>query len=500
MLGPNQTFSSLSGEPYASRMTLQVPTRKSTVAERTAAGKAARKGRPRSSLGVYTPSAQRPNPVETLAAQEVERIADLLPLRHQRMSTDAFAFLRGAAAVMANDLGSMPNTGITVQLCGDAHLSNLGLFAGPDRRIVFDLNDFDETNPGPFEWDVMRLATSFQVAAVTAGHPKNFAATLPRLVATAYRQAMTAFAGMNDLDLWYYRIDATLLEQWAQESGSKAGQRALRKTTQAATAKDRWSAVAKLTEMVDGHRRFKNEPPLLVSLDADPAAQANIARMFEMYQSGLLIDRAHLLSRYHWIDAGHKVVGVGSVGLLAFVLLLQGRDENDLLVLQIKQAVTSVLEPYTSPSKYSTHGKRVVAGQRIIQAATDAFLGFTEGPDRSYYVRQLRDMKWSPDPLAMRKDAYEAYAGLCGTALARAHARSGDSVAIASYMGSGDSFERAIQSFASSYTEQTLSDFSTYTKAIAAGDVQTANEAQQAARVVLKQRPDGSIDVTSEVR
>ena len=473
-------------------------TRKLTVAERVAAGKAVRKLRPRSSLGVYSPSAQRPNPVETLAAQEVERIADLLPLRHQRMSTDPFAFLRGAAAVMANDLGSTPNTGLTVQLCGDAHLSNLGLFAGPDRRLIFDLNDFDETNPGPFEWDVMRLATSFQVAALTAGHPNRFAAMLPRLVVAAYRQAMIAFAGMNDLDLWYYRIDATLLEQWAQESGSKVGQRAVRRTTEAATAKDRWSAVAKLTEMVDGHRRFKDQPPLLVSLDTNAAAQANIYRMFDRYQSGLLIDRAHLLSRYHWVDAGHKVVGVGSVGLLAFVLLLQGRDEDDLLVLQIKQAVTSVLEPYTSPSAYPTHGERVVAGQRIIQAATDAFLGFTEGPDRSYYVRQLRDMKWSPDPLSLGQGAYETYAGLCGAALARAHARSGDSVAIASYMGSSDSFENAIQQFASDYTQQTLADFATYTQAIAAGVVSTASESQQSTRVVLKAAADGSVHVTSE--
>ena len=414
------------------------------------------------------------------------------------MSTDAFAFLRGAAAVMANDLGSMPNTGLTVQLCGDAHLSNLGLFAGPDRQLVFDLNDFDETNPGPFEWDVMRLATSFEVAALTAGHSQKFASTLPRSVATAYRQAMTAFAGMNDLDLWYYRIDATLLEQWAQESGSKAGQRAVRKTTQAATSKDRWSAVAKLTEMVDGHRRFKDQPPLLVSLSADDAARRVIAKMFDEYKSGLLIDRAHLLARYRWIDAGHKVVGVGSVGLLAFVLLLQGRDENDLLVLQIKEAVTSVLEPYTSPSVYSTHGERVVAGQRIIQAATDAFLGSTDGPDRSYYVRQLRDMKWSPDPLAMSQSDYDSYAGLCGAALARAHARSGDSVAIASYLGSSEAFDGAIQEFAGRYTQQTLADFARYTKAIAAGDVSTASESQQSTRVVLKAAADGSVHVTSE--
>lgn len=439
MLGiaPTAAVALPSGAPrtYASAMISIGMHRSSSVTERAAFGKATRQVRRRSSIGEYTPGPNRTDPVQVLAQQETDRVPDLLPLRHQRMSQNPFAFLRGAAAIMANDLGAMPNTGLTVQLCGDAHLSNLGLFAGPDRRLVFDLNDFDETNPGPFEWDVQRLATSFQVAAKTAGHSAEFASSLPQVVANAYRTAMTAFSGMNDLDLWYYRIDAGLLQQWARDAGVKAGEKAVRKTTAAAESKDRWSAVSKLTEIVDGRRRFKDEPPLLVSLTVDERSRDVISGMFEHYQSELLVDRAHLLTRYHWIDAGHKVVGVGSVGLLAFVLLLQGRDENDLLVLQMKQAVRSVLEPFTTSSALPSPGQRVVAGQRITQAATDAFLGHTEGPDRSYYVRQLRDMKWSPDPLSMTTDEYTAYAGLCGAALARAHARSGDSVAIAAYLG-----------------------------------------------------------------
>lgn len=284
-----------------------------TLAERAAFGKATRKVRPRSFIGEYAPAPNRPDPVQVLAAQEADRVPELLPLRHARMAANPFAFLRGAAAIMANDLGAMPNSGLTVQLCGDAHLSNLGLFAGPDRRLVFDLNDFDETNPGPFEWDVQRLATSFQVAAVTAGHPTAFATSLPRVVAQAYRAGMVKFSQMSDLDLWYYRIDAGLLEQWARDADSKSGERAVRRTSAAAESKDRWSAVSKLTELVDGQRRFKDEPPLLMSLTTDERSQKVISQMFDEYRSGLLVDRAELLSRYTWVDAGHKVVGVGSV-------------------------------------------------------------------------------------------------------------------------------------------------------------------------------------------
>ena len=469
-----------------------------TVAERQAAGKAVRKVRSRSALGEYSPSPTRHDPVQILAAQETDRVPGLLPLRHQRMSENAFAFLRGAAAVMAADLGASPNTGLTVQLCGDAHLSNLGLFAGPDRSLVFDLNDFDETNPGPFEWDVMRLAASFVVAATAAGHPSKFANALPGIVAKAYRESMSMFAGMSDLDVWYYRIDTSLLATWAEQSGSRSGVKAVRRTAQAAARKDRWSAVRSLTQIVDGRRVFKDQPPLLVSVSDNEATHETVSAMFEAYRETLLVDRAHLLSRYHWVDAGHKVVGVGSVGLLAFVLLLQGRDENDLLVLQSKQAVPSVLEPFTEESQWPTHGKRVVAGQRLIQASTDAFLGTTEGPGgKSYYVRQLRDMKWGPDPLVMGREAYQSYASLCGLALARAHARSGDSVAIASYLGTSDAFDKSVGSFAQAYSAQTELDYSRYLAAVRSGEVSVAGDTSGPVRVRLETSADGVTTVTS---
>ena len=469
-----------------------------TVAARQAAGKAVRVALSRSALGEYSPSPTRQDPVGILAAQETDRVEGLLPLRHQRMSESPFAFLRGAAAVMAADLGAMANTGLTVQLCGDAHLSNLGLFAGPDRNLVFDLNDFDETNPGPFEWDVMRLATSFVVAATTAGHPSKLANSLPGIVAKSYRESMAMFAGMSDLDVWYYRIDTSLLSAWAEQAGSKAGVKAVHRTTQAATRKDRWSAVRSLTQVVDGRRMFKDQPPLLVSVSDDQATHETISAMFEAYRDTLLVDRAHLLSRYHWVDAGHKVVGVGSVGLLAFVLLLQGRDENDLLVLQAKQAVQSVLEPFTAKSEWPTPGKRVVAGQRLIQASTDAFLGTTEGPrGKSYYVRQLRDMKWGPDPSVMGREPYQTYASLCGLALARAHARSGDSVAIASYLGSSDTFDKAVKEFAQAYAAQTDLDYARYTAAIRSGEVSTQGDASGPVRVRLETSTDGITTVTS---
>jgi uncharacterized protein (DUF2252 family) len=446
--------------------------RKKTPTERAAAGKQARQHRPRRALGEFTPASNRPDPVTTLANQETERVADLLPLRHERMSQTPFTFLRGAAAVMANDLASTPNTGITVQLCGDAHLSNLGLFAGPDRRLVFDLNDFDETNPGPFEWDVLRLASSFEVAARIAGHKSSFARTLPRIVAAAYRRSMMRFATMNDLDVWYYRIDTATLRQWTIKMGNRRDLDRLKQTERAAEAKNRWSAVRSLTKVSDGHRVFKSKPPLLVSLPPDDVSRLHVTDMVETYFETLLIDRADLLARYHWVDVGHKVVGVGSVGLLAFVLLLEGRDESDLLVLQIKQAVQSVLEPYTEQSTWSQHGERVVAGQRRMQATSDAFLGWVTGPGgRHFYVRQLRDMKWGPDPTTMTRRSFETYAELCGLTLARAHARSGDSVEISGYLGNSTAFDQSVQRFSATYADLTEADFNRYTNAIKDGRV-----------------------------
>jgi uncharacterized protein (DUF2252 family) len=443
------------------------PPRAVSVGERAASGKAARARHPRRTLGNYEPDPQRPDPRATLAAQEAVRVPELLPVRRERMSANPFAFYRGAAAVMAQDLGALPTTGISVQLCGDAHLMNLGLFAGPDRKLVFDVNDFDETNPGPFEWDVMRLATSFVVAGQAAGLRSSAVRSLPGIVAQSYQSAMASYSTMNDLDVWYSRIDTDMLLTWARKAKSRAAVRALRATEQAAAAKDRWSAVRSLTSVVDGSRRFKDRPPLLARIPDGDERRELISSMYEGYRATLLVDRAELLSRYRWIDAGHKVVGVGSVGLLAFVLLLQGRDADDVLVLQIKQAVASVLEPFTSPSRWPSHGERVVAGQRLMQAATDAFLGYAVGPHgRNFYVRQLRDMKWSPDPLEMTANDFRAYAGLCGWALARAHARSGDSVAIAAYLGSAKTFANAITEFAEAYAEQNIRDFELFAEQV----------------------------------
>jgi uncharacterized protein (DUF2252 family) len=463
-----------------------------SVSERAALGRAARGRRSRRALGEYAPPANRRDPVDVLTEQEADRVPGLLPLRHERMAQTPFTFLRGAAALMAQDLGSAPSTGLTVQLCGDAHLANFGLFAAPDRGLVFDVNDFDETNPGPFEWDVMRLAASFVAAAQVEGHRRRNVEALPRLVARSYREMMARLAGLNELDEWYFRIDTTTLTRWAREMNMRAGVRAIQRTEREALSRDQWSAVRKLTTVEDGRRRFRDQPPLLVSLDTDGRAQEVVAQMFDTYLSTLLVDRAELLSRYRIVDVGHKVVGVGSVGLLAFVALMQGRSEDDLLVVQLKEAVASVLEPYTAPSTWPTHGKRVVAGQRLMQAATDAFLGWTQGPhDRSYYVRQLRDMKWGPNVAAMPERGLLAYASICGAALARAHARSGDSIAITAYLGDSDRFDAALQSFALQYAEQNAQDYARYMAAIADGTVVAADDPNRPVRLTLVPDSDG---------
>lgn len=463
------------------------------VSQRIALGKEARSRRSRRNLGRYEAAPDRRDPVEILAGQEADRVAGLLPLRHERMSQSPFAFLRGGAAVMAGDQGAMPNTGLMVQACGDAHLANFGLFGAPDRGLVFDVNDFDETNPAPFEWDVQRLATSFVVAAQEGHHSSSDISELPRIVGRAYRDMMSALSTLSELDAWYYRIDTSLMAQWAKEADSRRAVRALRQTEKAAHARDRWSAVKKLTEAVDGSRRFRDQPPMLVSLGSSGSTPDIVREMYDGYLSTLLVDRAQLLSRYTPIDIGHKVVGVGSVGLLAFVALMQGRDEDDLLVLQFKQAVSSVLEPFTEPSQWPTHGRRVVAGQRLMQAATDAFLGWTTGPHgASYYVRQLRDMKWSPDIATMTTEGLAAYAGICGAALARAHARAGDSVAISAYLGSSERFDRSMQEFALAYAEQSLSDYQRYTEAITSGRVALPSEPNDAYSITLDPSADGS--------
>ena len=463
------------------------------VDERVAAGRAARSVVPRSQLGKYSPASDRRDPIQILNEQETHRVQALVPLRHQRMSLNPFAFLRGAAAVMAADLGSRPNTGLHVQLCGDAHMSNLGIFAGPDRSLVFDINDFDETAPGPFEWDMFRLATSFQVAAQVAGHSTKFSSSLPGIVATAYRDTMAHFATMNYLDAWYYRIDADLLRNWAERGNQPSAVKKLNRTETSARSRDRWSAVRKLTDTVDGKRRFLHQPPLLVSLSLDSEVRPVVEGMFSEYKRSLQVDREELLHRYTLVDVGHKVVGVGSVGLLAFVILLEGRDSDDVLVLQVKEAVDSVLTQYTGIAPYEPSGKRVVAGQQLMQASSDAFLGWVVGPTgRSYYVRQLRDMKWSPDPLNMSVEDYQTYATLCGTTLARAHARAGDSVAIAAYLGKSDTFARSVTEFADAYADQNARDFAAFTDVVTSGGIPVVGEDLE---ISVKVDPQGNVAI-----
>ncbi len=464
------------------------PVQHLSVAERQSKGRVARVENPRVQLSVWKPAADRADPVALLTSQETTRIQELVPVRHARMAATAFTFYRGAALVMAADLAGLPRSGLEVQLCGDAHLSNFGLFAAPDRTVIFDVNDFDETNPGPFEWDVKRLATSFILAARDNGVPGKVGRAAAEAAAASYRQSMAAFAGKREIDIWYDRIDVDRLVAAVRQLPGGKGKSATKGTSatkleakaeatiQGAAAKarlrDAWSAIEKITEVVDGQRRFRDQPPLLTRLTIAPDAVAVINALFRDYRATLQDDRQELLKRYEIIDMGHKVVGVGSVGLLAFVLLLRGRDEDDLMVLQVKQAQPSVLEAYTRKSAFTKHGHRVVTGQRLMQAASDSFLGWIDGPaGRSYYVRQLRDMKWSPDPASLNKERIGRYAVLCGHTLARAHARSGDAIAISAYLGTGKTFDKAITAFAESYADQTEQDFAAFTSAIADGRI-----------------------------
>ncbi len=449
--------------------------RPTNVAARSALGLAARKQAPRSALAGWVPGADRENVVDQLAAQEVDRVPALVPHRHSRMSVSPFTFYRGSAVTMAADLGTRPNSGLQVQLCGDAHLSNFGLFAAPDRAVVFDINDFDETLPGPFEFDVARLTTSFTLAARNNGFPSIEIENITRAAATSYRTSMSAFSQMSELDIWYTRIDSSVLQSWGRDAAGKKGVQAADHTVAKAQKRTAWSAIDKMTELVDGQRRFINSPPVLVRIEVGSDVHPLLQGLLGQYRNTLIDDRREILSRYHLVDIGHKVVGVGSVGLLAFVILLQGRDESDLLVLQVKQAVRSVLEPFTAPSEFEQQGERVVSGQRVMQAASDIFLGWIRGPQgRDFYIRQLRDMKWSPDVTLLDSGGLQGYAMLCGNALARAHARSGDAVAIASYLGDSAKFDNSMLAFALPYAEQVGKDFATYTEAIKTGQVSVA--------------------------
>ncbi|MDT9691321.1 DUF2252 domain-containing protein [Streptomyces sp. P9(2023)] len=441
-----------------------------TPAERAEAGQAARKRVPRSSHGRWIPSSQRPDPLGVLERQSVDRVPELVPIRYGRMLVSPFAFLRGAAAVMAADLAAQRHTGLTVQLCGDAHLLNFGVYASPERALLFDVNDFDETLPGPFEWDVKRLAASVAVAALQNGSSKAKAHRAALVVGEAYRTAMRRLADLGELAVWYERIDADDLAPLVRRDRRATFEDNL------AHARRRTSlqAFGKLTALDEsGTRHIVDDPPLLErATDLD---RVTFGKVFSDYRSSLSEERRLLLDRFHYVDAARKVVGVGSVGTRCFILLLEGRDDGDPLMLQIKEAGRSVLEGYLPPSVYGHQGQRVVRGQRLTQAASDIFLGWMTGPEkRHFYWRQLRDMKGSAEVETMSPAILRAYAGLCGRALARSHARSGDRIAIAAYLGSSDVFDRAVADFAMRYTDQNADDYAALGAAVAAGVIAAA--------------------------
>jgi uncharacterized protein (DUF2252 family) len=425
-------------------------------------GAKARKRVPRGSLATWTPPPDRPDPVEQLREQGAARLPNLVPIRHGRMSASAFAFYRGSAIVMASDLASQPNTGLTVQLCGDAHIANFGLFASPERTVLFDLNDFDETHPGPFEWDVKRLAASAVLTARSNGWDTTVQRSMASMCAQSYREAMRMFAAKTTLEVWYSRLDVTDLAKLASSLAPEDALARVERKIAGARRRTNLQAMGKLTTVVDGERRFLDDPPLLMRVGEEQAELLGYDAMLH-YRETLVSDRAALLDQFHVVDVARKVVGVGSVGTRCYVLLMQGVDGADPLMIQIKEATASVLEPYTQPSEFPHYGARVVAGQRLLQAASDIFIGWTSATDahnvvHDSYVRQLRDMKFSPNLSALDTPGVEMILRAAGWTLARAHARSGDRLAIAAYLGRSTRFEDAITSWAEGYADQAESD------------------------------------------
>jgi uncharacterized protein (DUF2252 family) len=460
-----------------------------SVEDRKARGKGLRATVEPSGHSGWHPATDRPDPVSLLEEQNTTREQDLVPVRHGRMMASPFTFYRGAAKIMAVDLKDTPRAGLTAQLCGDAHLSNFGLFASPERALMFDVNDFDETLPGPFEYDVKRMAASFTIAGRNNGFSKPDTTAVTLASVGAYREAMARFAQMGTMEVWYARLSEqdlmTAIKDFARtgavknKKDAKKGEKRARAIAAKARTRDSLQALSKLAELVDGRYQIVSQPPIVIPLRELPATaemspdelRHMIVEQFRAYRETLQSDRRHLLERFEIIDVARKVVGVGSVGTRAFIVLLQGRDQQDPLFLQVKEATTSVLEDHLPKSRFKQPGERVVHGQRMMQAASDIYLGWTKGVEenRHLYWRQLRDMKGSVVVESMPPDNLTFYAKLCGWTLARAHARSGDPIATSAYLGKSDGFDRSITDFAERYADQNDQDYEAFVKAINTG-------------------------------
>jgi uncharacterized protein (DUF2252 family) len=455
-----------------------------TTAERVARGKTARAQVPRASHAVFDPPSDRPDPIALLEEQAKSRVPELVPIRWGRMLVSPFTFYRGAALPMASDLATTPVSGLAVQACGDAHLSNFGLFGSAERRLVFDVNDFDETLPGPWEWDVKRLAASLEVAARGNGFSDKQRRDIVMAAVGRYRQAMRGFADMTNLDVWYAHMDMDELRAQFNSQLQAQQRKAMDKGLAKARTRDSMQEVAKLTRMVDGRPRIISDPPLLVPIDelmttdVDRATlESLMVGLISKYRRTLETDRRYLLEQYQFVDVARKVVGVGSVGTRCWIVLMLGRDDADPLFLQVKEAEASVLSRFVGASKYANQGQRVVAGQRLMQASSDIFLGWQhieaglDNQPRDFYLRQLRDWKFSLDIETLVPGGMRMYGEVCGWTLARAHARSGDRIAIAAYLGGSDVFDRAITEFAAAYADQNERDHEALVEAVASGRI-----------------------------
>jgi uncharacterized protein (DUF2252 family) len=451
-----------------------------TPAERLAAGRAARARAALDSHVSVPADGDRSDPVEVLAAQSATRLPELVPIRYGRMLVSPFTYFRGAAAVMAADLARTLDSGLTCQLCGDAHLSNFGVFASPERRLVFDINDFDETLPGPWEWDVKRLAASLEVAARSNDFSTKVRRDIVLASVAAYRGAMREFAGMTALEVWYAHADMAEVRARIEPRLAHRGRKALARSLAKARTKDNLGALSRFAGVADGKPGIVGDPPLIVPMRdlVGDAAQATdqLRGMLESYRTSLGHDRRALLDQYELVDFARKVVGVGSVGTRAYMALMLGTDESDPLFLQAKEAGPSVLEAFAGTSEYDNCGQRVVVGQRLMQTVSDIFLGWVrvkgfDGRTRDFYLRQLRDWKGSAEIESMVPEGVRAYGELCGWTLARAHARSGDRIAIAAYLGSSPAFDVAVREFADAYADQTERDHRLLVEAIDSGRI-----------------------------